>query len=213
MNTNTRIIGGTISAILSLGAAVSCSSDSSSSAGEANLTGGVEGVDNSTKFNDVNDAQAMDLCEAAESYLQGEFGKIDAEDLGCLLLSVFTSENKSACQTAYNDCKANPPADNEFGIDFSDVDLECGEVDSSDFECTGDITVGQLNTCMQGMANSLIDALDEITGAISCDLAGDMEALEAAGMEFENFDGPSPENIAACEAIDEACNLFDDDEG
>ena len=191
---NTLIIGAAVCTL------ASCSDDGASGEG-GNDNNGAQGSNVSTglpetkSLGDLTAEEAVQGCETLFSQAAEVFNQETVLNFYCTTLSLQFAQDAAGCNSSVEECLMQPDtADSAaaLGLDFSNSDCETSAEDLAD--CTA--TVGELEQCFNDMLAPLADAI----AVFSCDLAGDMEALQAASAGLEGGGAP-----ASCTALETTC--------
>ena len=168
--------------------AVACGGDDGDD--KKNDSGGdfTTSVPNDKPLGSLTDAESQQLCEDLSDYLSGSSFSADAQEVVCrssgILAAVFSAPQtdaaaRSACKTAYDECKAAPAESNQ----------QCDKPDAS---CMA--TVDDYKACMADMPAYL----DQVKGTFpSC--------AELTLDDFDAIAGEPPATPASCAALDTKC--------
>jgi hypothetical protein len=144
--------------------------------------GSTGGVSNDAKLGDVSGADARAVCRNLESKFK-RIGEAQT-DILCVARGVASSEgDERQCNSAVEQCR---DAREDTGLDCNDSDDESG-VSSA----CNDVTVGELNDCLDAMA----EAVESVAQMLTCRL--DTEGLEDVSLAYDE--------PASCTAIMSKC--------
>lgn len=147
-------------------AGAACSSDGNSASFSS-------GVPSDREVSSLTADEYQDLCRAAEQSFNGLLNGISVAQF-CTFGSVIGSPDAATCEAAVSQCTTQATeADVDAAID--DEDFECGNEDIAGLASCS-FTVGELETCM----NAVLSSFESAVQSLSCDMAGDAGALEAA---------------------------------
>ena len=135
----------------------------------------------STEVGSLSTEQMQTACEEFAAYQQSRVDPQASMEFDCTLTGLFGSQTPEECATARDECIAES--------EIEPFDADCDDPEPPPADCRA--TVGQLEACVTAQLDTQLQLQAEVT----CELAGDMEALQ--GME--------PETPAACQALEEVC--------
>lgn len=149
-------------------------------------SGGGSGVSNSKKISELSESDKTKVCNALQTKFTGV--ESDSTKLSCTLQGfTFAQEDADECAMVRDDC-----IDEAEGVPSEDTDLGCN-TDEGELEDCGNVTVGELNACVDALA----EAIEALAKRITCSsTAADLSAAE---------DFASPE---ACTKLESRCSVF-----
>jgi hypothetical protein len=161
----------------------------------------IAGIDSSTQLDALTSEQADDYC----GYLQEEMKKKMADDTmkkaGCLfggvMAAMFAGDEDGACQSAYDECLASEPEEEES---FEDVCPSQEDLSG----CSA--TLAEVTGCLMATVDHTFGALRELASLTCDDVAGEegMAKLEEAMESMQGMEDGIPD-IEACAAVREKC--------
>lgn len=146
--------------------------------------GGDGGDGSDTTLDQLSDAEAAELCDAATE----DFSPEVFVEFSCYVIAIVSNpEDVEACEAQFADCleTSEPTPGQEFTC-WVDPDLVTVLPD-----CAGDITAGDLQACWVASVDQILDLFDSIT----CETA-----FEDLPEDFTTYELPEE-----CAALQEAC--------
>lgn len=169
-------------------AAAGCSGSDDSSNGIST------GLPADKQLADVTADEAEEACVAIGNAVQKRFSPEALAPAMCTFLGVAFTQSPEDCQEIADACLDDPDALGDMAPSFDGFDPNDCTGDTSEFEDC-DATVGELETCF----NDYIGTFEATLNSVTCDDAGDAEALEALDME--------PETPDSCETLEDQCPM------
>jgi len=126
------------------------------------------GVDDSRPFDMLTDAEARTACENLAAHIERNISDARQLELTCTVQALGATATPADCRASVTTCLAGAP-EPFLG------DLGCADAMAAT-DCSS--PVGEVEQCINADLNAVFDRLDRI----SCDIAGDLEALQELQM-------------------------------
>jgi hypothetical protein len=172
-----RILNGAVAAlatsVIGVSIVVGCGGDS----GGGNVS---TGLPPTRLLSDVTEEDAELACERLQAGFQQRFNRDTVVQASCTLAAASFASTPTSCNDVRDACieEANSAgSETMMGIEFTEVDFDCGSGGTADLTDCGDATVAELETCF----NDTLDQLTALLNRFSCADAASVEEDDIAG--------------------------------
>ncbi len=176
-------------------------SGSSADGGSSSSSGGGDGAFDSALQDDmavssITIDQARDLCIAATEYLNETYSSGNLTQLACTTVGLVAGSPEQ-CRDLVEMCTSEGGPGEQPPMFEQDPDESCSDITIGEVtDC--DATVGEIEACFTAARK----VLDDLLNSISCDQAGNNEALANLATM-----GDPTESTPECMALEEKCEL------
>lgn len=146
-------------------------------------------------LSEVTEEDAEAACERLQAGFEQRFNRTTVVQAACTLGAASFASTPDSCNDVRDACidEANAPgSETMMGIEFTEVDFDCGS-GMSDLEECGDATVAELETCFN-------DTLDQLTALLNRFTCADAASVDEG--DLEGFGDMVAEPAQSCAVLE-----------